>query len=55
MLRQRFEIVKQNNNLKQYIPTADMLGLSCSFTDSVYSFKDCSEKKYARNKRRLKR
>lgn len=26
MLRQRFEIVKQNNNLKQYIPTADSLG-----------------------------
>ena len=43
MLRQRFEIVKQNNNLKQYIPTADMLGLSCSFTGSVYSFNDCTE------------
>jgi hypothetical protein len=55
MLRQRFEIVKQNNNLKQYIPTADMLGLSCSFTDSVYSFNDCAEQKYAWNKRRLKR
>ena len=55
MLRQRFEIVKQNNNLKQNIHTADMLGLSCSFTDSVYSFNDCAEQKYAWNKRRLKR
>ena len=55
MLRQRFEIVKQNNNLKQYIPTADMLGLSCIFTGSVYSFNDCTEQEYAWNKRRLKR
>ena len=43
MLRQRFEIVKQNNYLKQYNPTADKLGLSCRFTGSVYRFNDCTE------------
>jgi hypothetical protein len=53
MLRQRFENAKQNN-LKQYIPTTDMLNSVCSFAGSVYSFNDCTEQKYAWNKQRLK-
>lgn len=53
MLRQRFENAKQNN-LKQYIPTTDMLSSVCSFAGPVYGFNDCTEQKYAWNKRRLK-
>lgn len=53
MLRQRFENAKQNN-LKQYIPTTDMLNSVCSFAGSVYGFNDCTEQKYAWNKQRLK-
>lgn len=53
MLRQRFENAKQNN-LKQYIPTTDMLNSVRSFAGSVYGFNDCTEQKYAWNKQRLK-
>ena len=53
MLRQRFENAKQNN-LKQYIPTTDMLNSVHSFAGSVYGLNDCTEQKYAWNKQRLK-
>lgn len=53
MLKIRLENAKQNN-LKQYIPTTDMLNSVCSFAGTVYNFGDWSKQSYAWKMQRLR-